>query len=221
MEYKLKFYSALELRCRELLEEGHQIIVLGDLNVAHQLIDHCEPEDPANFSKAPSRVWLGDFLAGRKFVDAFRHLYPTKEKSFTCWNTKVSARANNYGTRIDYVLLSAGLVPHLIDCVIMAEVHGSDHCPVKALLNVEITASSRLPGLCTRFFREFAGKQLKMSNFLCKRPLPASCAVTTSVNKKPKIVVKQSNLLNFFSRPKASEQNLESQQIQDFELPPG
>ena len=110
-----------------MLNQGYRVIVLGDLNVSHRLIDHCEPEDLTNFPKKPSRVWLDEFLVegGGNFIDSFRHLFPTKEKSFTCWNTKLNARASNYGTRIDYVLLSSKLLPVLRDSVIMSEIYGS------------------------------------------------------------------------------------------------
>lgn len=55
LPYKLEFYRALNLRCNDLLSQGYSVIVLGDMNVSHRLIDHCEPEDVTNFSKSPSR----------------------------------------------------------------------------------------------------------------------------------------------------------------------
>lgn len=188
-----------------MIEQGYQVIVLGDLNVSHRLIDHCEPEDVTNFSKTPPRQWLDGFLSGGKFVDAFRHLYPTKEKSFTCWNTKLNARVNNYGTRIDYILLSSGLVSTLAECEIMVDFQGSDHCPVRAHLALELKPSDKLPGLCTKHFKEFAGKQLKMSSFVVKRSL-ADPSSEPPESKKPKIAVnkgkQQSSLLKFFGQPK-------------------
>ena len=55
LPYKLEFYRALNLRCNDLLGQGYSVIVLGDMNVSHRLIDHCEPEDVTKFPKAISR----------------------------------------------------------------------------------------------------------------------------------------------------------------------
>ena len=59
--------------------------------------------------------------------------------AYTCWETITNARETNYGTRIDYVLASRGLVPgvaetpgehRITDCHHLTLVRGSDHCPV-------------------------------------------------------------------------------------------
>ena len=39
-------------------------------------------------------------------VDAFRAFHPKRLNAFTCWNTKTDARKTNYGTRLDYALVS-------------------------------------------------------------------------------------------------------------------
>jgi AP endonuclease-2 len=158
-------------------------------------------------------VWLDGFLyeGGGKFVDSFRYLYPTKEKAFTCWNTKLNARVNNYGTRIDYIIISNELTHALQDCIIMSDVHGSDHCPVKSSIALELIPSTKLPALCTKYFKEFSGKQLKMSTFVCKRTL-TSVEQSNEIEKesegsepkKMRLSMKttkqqQSSLLNYFS----------------------
>ena len=211
MAYKLQFYKALELRCHDMIQQGIQVIVLGDINTSHQLIDHCEPDDTVNFSKTPSRQWLSRFLSetdeGGKFIDAFRLLHPDREKSFTCWNTKTNARINNYGTRIDYILLSSELRNSLRECTIMSDIYGSDHCPVKATLEIVITPSTKLPLICTRNFKEFSGKQLKMSTFFCKRSLSSSVEAPPIVSQSKKMrtsKIKQSSIQAFFTQPSSN-----------------
>ena len=216
LEFKLKFYKALELRCKNILENGLDVIVLGDINTSHRLIDHCEPDDVEKFSKTPSRQWLDGFLTEKaeenKFIDTFRHLYPTREKSFTCWNTKLNARVNNYGTRIDYIFINSHLLPKLKDCAILSDVYGSDHCPVRTILDIDILPATRAPSVCTRFYKEFAGKQQKLLKFISKRSRSEmiECSSTGSVeseSKKPRItktVPQQSNLLMFFGKPKVA-----------------
>ncbi|TRY70551.1 hypothetical protein TCAL_17426 [Tigriopus californicus] len=50
----------------------------------------------------------------------------------------MNCRSTNYGTRIDYILADRGLIPHLGQCDIHPEIEGSDHCPVKCELNVNV-----------------------------------------------------------------------------------
>ena len=69
LAYKLEFYRALNLRCHDLLSQGYCVIVLGDMNVSHRLIDHCEPEDVASFSKSPSRY--GDYIENAHFLKLY------------------------------------------------------------------------------------------------------------------------------------------------------
>jgi exodeoxyribonuclease-3 len=40
------------------------------------------------------------------------------------------ARERNVGWRIDYLLISEGLRPKLMEAFIRKEIGGSDHCPV-------------------------------------------------------------------------------------------
>lgn len=66
LPYKLEFYRALNLRCHDFLSQGYYVIVLGDMNVSHRLIDHCEPEDVSSFPKSPSRY--GDYRKMYRFI---------------------------------------------------------------------------------------------------------------------------------------------------------
>ena len=59
--------------------------------------------------------WL-TLSRGGGMVDVFRSLFPAAVGAFTCWNTLTSARATNYGTRIDLVLASAQLLPSFRSC---------------------------------------------------------------------------------------------------------
>jgi AP endonuclease-2 len=115
------------------------------------------------------------------------------------WNTKISARETNYGTRIDYVLVTPGLIPWIKAADIQPSIKGSDHCPVFVDLYDEITtdageklvlrdlvhmgadsAKREPPRLAVKYWPEFQGKQMLMSNFFTKRgaevPPPPSTA---------------------------------------------
>lgn len=61
----------------------------------------------------------------------------------TGWNTKISARDSNYGTRIDYVLVTPGLLPWIKAGDILPSLKGSDHCPTYIDLHDEIEIPER------------------------------------------------------------------------------
>jgi AP endonuclease 2 len=105
----------------------------------------------------------------RLFFDTYRWLHPAKQNAFTCWCTLTGARQTNYGSRIDYILADFGMLPLLAACGIMADVEGSDHCPVKVEFNCSAIAASTCPSLCTKYFPQFAGRQQKLLQYLAPK----------------------------------------------------
>ncbi|RKO99062.1 hypothetical protein CXG81DRAFT_15079, partial [Caulochytrium protostelioides] len=161
--YKQRFNVALATRVAAFRAAGREVVVVGDVNVAHRAIDHCDPVQScrdrgiADYDALPARQWLTQWLDGTDgdaeaeadagdadaapkpgghggLVDVFRHFHPTTRGAYTCWNTLKNARPSNYGTRIDYVLATPGLLGAFADCSVDADVMGSDHCPVSAVM---------------------------------------------------------------------------------------
>ncbi|KAM5145407.1 DNA-(apurinic or apyrimidinic site) endonuclease 2 [Mantella aurantiaca] len=178
--YKLRFYRLLQIRAEAITRNGGHVIVLGDVNTSHKPLDHCDPCDLEAFAENPGRQWLDQFLGdpvasktndddppeGGLFLDTFRYFHPTQKEAFTCWHSASGARQTNYGTRIDYILGDRSLVEtEFMDTVIMPEVEGSDHCPVKGFMKCRPVAADRCPPLCTKYLPEFAGRQQKLSQF--------------------------------------------------------
>jgi len=63
---------------------------------------------------SPTRQWLNtEILQQDGMVDAFRHFYPSAQGRFTCWNQNKNRRYVNEGSRIDYTLIDASLLPLL------------------------------------------------------------------------------------------------------------
>uniref|UniRef100_UPI00358E873A DNA-(apurinic or apyrimidinic site) endonuclease 2 n=1 Tax=Myxine glutinosa TaxID=7769 RepID=UPI00358E873A len=60
--FKLRFYKLLQLRVEAILSSGSHVVLLGDVNTAHRLIDHCDPDNPLTFDEHPGRRWLDHFL---------------------------------------------------------------------------------------------------------------------------------------------------------------
>ena len=120
----------------QALERQKPVVCCGDFNVAHTAIDLAHPktnEGQHGFT-AEERPGFQNFMdAG--FIDTFRHLHPGATQHYTWWRHFGSARARNVGWRIDYILISASLLPRLRTATILPEVYGSDHCPVAVELD--------------------------------------------------------------------------------------
>lgn len=136
VNYKLDFYAALLEQCDRLLAAGQEVIITGDFNTAHREIDLAHPKSNLFTSGflAEERAWIDRYLE-HGFVDIFRQLYPDRVQ-YTWWNVISNARTRNVGWRLDYYLISQGLVNRVEDVIVHDSVLGSDHCPVSLLLNV-------------------------------------------------------------------------------------
>jgi len=114
------------------LEKSKPVIVCGDFNVAHTVIDLARPK--ANYNKSAGYTQkeidgMDRFTQGG-FVDTFRHFYPTLENAYSWWSYRGGARQRNIGWRIDYFLVSNNYMNKVADSFILKDVIGSDHCPV-------------------------------------------------------------------------------------------
>lgn len=129
--YKMKFYDRFLEHCENLKKEGKSIIVCGDVNTAHKEIDLARPkanEKTSGFLPM-ERDWITKFLE-HGYIDTLRHAKGDIEGAYSWWSYRANARANNVGWRIDYFYVSEDLKDNIKDAYIMADVMGSDHCPI-------------------------------------------------------------------------------------------
>ncbi|SFV71106.1 Exodeoxyribonuclease III [hydrothermal vent metagenome] len=135
--YKMAFYERFFEHIMALRKEGKSIIVCGDVNTAHHAIDLARPkanEKTSGFLPM-EREWQ-DKLLNAGFIDTFRHIHGDEAERYSWWSYRATARARNVGWRIDYFYVSDDLKDKIIDADILDEVLGSDHCPVKLVLEV-------------------------------------------------------------------------------------
>lgn len=131
LDYKLEFNKAILKKCDELVSEGFNVVLGGDYNVAHTPIDLA---NPATNEKNPGylpeeREWFTSFLnAG--YVDTFRK-FNSEPKQYTWWSYRFHAREKNIGWRIDYWCVHKKFEDKVLSSTIMADVTGSDHCPIQ------------------------------------------------------------------------------------------
>lgn len=131
IDYRMQWEDAFRDYLLEL--DGRKpVIVCGDLNVAHQEIDLKNP-GPNRGNAGFSDEERGKFsrLLESGFTDTFRLLYPDLTGAYSWWSYRFHARQNNAGWRIDYFLVSDRLRERVRAARILADVMGSDHCPVE------------------------------------------------------------------------------------------
>jgi exodeoxyribonuclease III len=130
LDYKLDFYATLLEQCDRLHSEGKQVIITGDFNTAHNEIDLANPkQNEMNSGFLPEeRAWIDRYLE-HSLVDAYRELYPERVE-YTWWTCRFNARKRNVGWRLDYFMISSGLMARVRDVKIHGDGYGSDHAPV-------------------------------------------------------------------------------------------
>jgi exodeoxyribonuclease-3 len=128
MGYKLEAYEHLFRYLKHLKRKN--VVLAGDLNIAHAEIDLARPKENKNSTMfTPEERERIDRLESLGFVDSFRALHGVGGQ-YSWWPYFANARARNLGWRIDYVFVSKALAPSIKDAFIMPGVMGSDHCPV-------------------------------------------------------------------------------------------
>jgi exodeoxyribonuclease-3 len=136
LDYKLGFYAAFLDHCDRLIADGQQVIITGDFNTAHNEIDLANPKSNQKTSGflPEERAWIDRYME-YGFTDAFRQLYPDKVQ-YSWWTYRFGARSRNIGWRLDYYLVTEGIMEKVRDVVIHDDVMGSDHCPVSLILEI-------------------------------------------------------------------------------------
>lgn len=131
LPYKLDFCAAIMETCGKLAADGKNFILCGDYNIAHKPIDLANPRaNENNPGYLPEeRAWM-DELIGAGYVDTFRH-FCAEPDQYTWWSYRFHAREKNIGWRIDYTCVNPAFLPRVRESVILKDVYGSDHCPVR------------------------------------------------------------------------------------------
>ncbi|OSD05269.1 DNase I-like protein [Trametes coccinea BRFM310] len=197
LSFKMNYHLLLQERVRKLIEEHREVIVVGDINVCATPLDHCDGHLPSNqetFYDHPARAWFDKWLSPRgPMVDIVRTFWPERKGLYTCWNMRIQARETNYGTRVDYILVTKGLLPWIQHGDILPSLKGSDHCPIYIDLRDELTLDTgetiklrdamkqsdtarEPPRLAAKFWDEYSGKQTTLASFFSKGAAPKANA---------------------------------------------
>lgn len=128
---KYRFLEAMGPHLDAMKATGREIVLCGDVNIAHKEIDlknWRSNRDHSGFLPE-ERAWMTNLFERRGWVDVFRRLDPRPER-YTWWSQRGQARAKNVGWRIDYQIATPGLAARAVATDIYAAEKFSDHAPL-------------------------------------------------------------------------------------------
>ena len=123
------------------LKKGRELILCGDINIAHQQIDLKNwRSNQKNSGFLPEeRAWMTKLLNDGGMVDVYRQLHPeTTDACYTWWSNRGQAYANNVGWRLDYHLATPALAETARSVSIYKDEKFSDHAPVTVTYDMSL-----------------------------------------------------------------------------------
>lgn len=127
---KLAFMTRLAAWARRLHDEGSELVLCGDINIARTEMDVHPRERKPVIGQRPEERALFETLLGAHLVDVGRALDPDNPDLFTWWPPWRNMRQRNIGWRLDYVLASPSIAERALSCSVAAQFGTSDHAPV-------------------------------------------------------------------------------------------
>lgn len=137
LPYKIEFCEHLLGWLDSFRQQGYEIVVGGDFNIAHTALDLANPkQNEKNAGYLPEeRQWMSKFIESG-YVDSFR-MFEKGGGHYTWWSQRPGIRERNIGWRLDYHFVTPGLVERVLAARIFPSVKGSDHCPVSLELQTK------------------------------------------------------------------------------------
>jgi len=130
---KFRFLDAFFPHMKTLRDSGREVLLCGDVNIAHREIDLKNwRSNRGNSGFLPEeRAWIGRAFDELGWVDVYRRLHPdTTGESYTWWSNRGQAWAKNVGWRIDYQIATPGLAAKAKRVEIYKSRRFSDHAPL-------------------------------------------------------------------------------------------
>jgi exodeoxyribonuclease-3 len=127
---KFRFLALMAPHLKSLAAE-RELILVGDINIAHKEIDlkNWRGNQKNSGFLPEERAWMTHLLDAIGLVDVFRTLNPHPEQ-YTWWSNRGQAWAKNVGWRLDYHLATPGIAKHAKAEHIHLEPRFSDHAPL-------------------------------------------------------------------------------------------
>ena len=128
---KLRFLQNMVDWTRTLRDEGRDLILCGDINIARTDVDvHPKERKPGIIGQRDEERVLFEALLDDSLIDVTRALDPDNNALFTWWPPWRDMRKRNIGWRIDYILASRRIAESATECRVLAGIGTSDHAPI-------------------------------------------------------------------------------------------
>jgi exodeoxyribonuclease III len=130
--FKFSVLKRIMPHLEALKASGRDVVVCGDVNIAHQEIDLKNYKgNKKNSGFLPEeRAWLGDLFSRVGWVDVYRSLHPnTTDECYTWWSNRGAAYEKNVGWRLDYQIATPELAKKAVASTIYKAERFSDHAP--------------------------------------------------------------------------------------------
>jgi exodeoxyribonuclease-3 len=134
--FKMKFLDDFLVYIETLKVVRPNIIISGDINIAHKEVDINFPKKHLKSSGflPEERLWVDNFISSG-FIDTFRVINQLPEQ-YSWWSYRTNARQRNLGWRIDYIYATANLKDFIRHAQIHNDACHSDHCPISLELDI-------------------------------------------------------------------------------------
>jgi exodeoxyribonuclease III len=130
-QFKFQCMDHLRPHLEKLAADGRDYVMCGDWNIAHKEIDlkNWKANQKNSGFLPEERAWMDEVFGPVGLHDAFRLVDPRPER-YNWWSNRGRAWDNNVGWRIDYHVISAGLVDRVRSADIYQSERFSDHAPL-------------------------------------------------------------------------------------------
>ena len=131
--FKFSVLARIMPHLEALAKQGRDVVICGDINIAHQEIDLKNYKgNRKNSGFLPEeRAWMGDLFERVGWTDVYRKLHPaTTDECYTWWSNRGAAYEKNVGWRLDYQIATPELANNAIKSTIYKEQRFSDHAPL-------------------------------------------------------------------------------------------
>ena len=132
-EAKYRYLDSFLPHLIMLKKSGREIVLCGDVNIAHHEIDLKNWKgNLKNSGFLPEeRAWLTNLFDTVGYVDVYRKLEPkATESCYTWWSNRGQAYAKNVGWRIDYHISTPEIAAAAKKTAVYKDERFSDHAPL-------------------------------------------------------------------------------------------
>ncbi|HET7635315.1 MAG TPA: exodeoxyribonuclease III [Burkholderiales bacterium] len=131
LQIKFSFMERFYPHLKKLIDQGRDIVLCGDWNIAHNEIDlkNWRANRKHSGFLPEERAWLTRVFDELGWVDVFRRIDQRPEQ-YTWWSNRGQAWAKNVGWRIDYHIATPAFADTAKKVAIYKDQRFSDHAPL-------------------------------------------------------------------------------------------